>query len=239
LRSAPLKVVLLRRAERTMVEDSIILHRDDPNKDPLVGHVKVTREDWINVARHILVSEGISQVKILTISERLKVSRSSFYWYFESRKDLLDALLQEWESRNTKTIVDHCTMEANSIAASLCNFFKCFVNPDLFDKGLDFAVREWSRRDDKVRDLIDKADGKRLAAITHMFEKHDYEHADADVRARILYFMQLGYHALVDYEPMAERMKRMKGYLENFSGRPANPEDYAEFVDYANRFGDQ
>lgn len=221
-----------------MIEDSIILHRDDPDKAPLVGHVKVTREDWINVARHILVNEGISQVKILTISERLNVSRSSFYWYFDSRKDLLDALLLEWESRNTKTIVDHCEMDAQSIASALCNFFKCFVNPDLFDKGLDFAVREWSRRDERVRELIDNADAKRLASVTRMFERYGYEPKDADVRARILYFMQLGYHALVDYEPMSERMKRMKGYLENFSGRPATQQDYAEFVEYANRFGD-
>ena len=26
-----------------------VLHRDDPDKEPLVGHIKVTREDWLNV----------------------------------------------------------------------------------------------------------------------------------------------------------------------------------------------
>lgn len=222
-----------------MATATSLLHRDNPDKEPLVGNIKVTREDWLNAARHILITEGISQVKVLTISESLEVSRSSFYWYFNSRKDLLNALLDEWESRNTKTIIDHCTMEAKSIAAALCNFFKCFVNPELFDKGLDFAVREWSRRDKKVRALIDEADAKRLSAVTKMFENQDYDPADAEVRARILYFMQLGYHALVDYEPMDERMKRMKGYLENFSGRPATEEDFAEFLEYANRYGTQ
>jgi AcrR family transcriptional regulator len=37
----------------------------------------------------------------VALGARLGVSRSSFYWYFESRQDLLDALLDAWEVRNT------------------------------------------------------------------------------------------------------------------------------------------
>ncbi|MDJ0614931.1 MAG: TetR/AcrR family transcriptional regulator [Rhizobiaceae bacterium] len=216
-----------------MVDDVVVLHRDDPDKDPLVGHVKVTRQDWINVARHILVSEGISQVKILTISERLEVSRSSFYWYFESRNDLLDALLDEWENRNTATIVKNCGMKASGIGAAMCNFFRCFIDPELFDRGLDFAVREWSRRDTDVRNRIDKADEGRLTAIIQMFEAHGYGSYEADCRARILYFMQLGYHALDVNETMEVRMSRLQGYLDGFSGREIAPEEYQALVDFA------
>ncbi len=216
-----------------MVDDSIILHRDDPDKDPLIGHVKVTREDWLNVARHILINEGISQVKILTISERLDVSRSSFYWYFESRKDLLDALLGDWEKLNTATIVKHCELPAASIGSALCNFFRCFIDPDLFDRGLDFAVREWSRRDASVRERIDSADQKRVEAIINMFKAHGYETYEADCRARILYFMQLGYHALDVNETMDVRMSRLQGYLEGFSGREISPEEYQDLVAFA------
>jgi len=216
-----------------MAEETIILHRDDPDKDPLVGHVKVTRDDWINVARYILVNEGISQVKVLTISERLEVSRSSFYWYFESRTDLLNALLDDWEKRNTATIIKHCDMEAATIGIAICSFFRCFVDPHLFDRGLDFAVREWSRRDANVRKRIDVADEKRLAAITAMFERFEYEAYEADCRARILYFMQLGYHALDVNETMEVRMGRLQGYLQGFSGRDIKPEEYANLVEFA------
>ena len=38
-----------------------LLHRDDPDKDPLVGHVKVTRQDWLNMARNVLVTDGIGE----------------------------------------------------------------------------------------------------------------------------------------------------------------------------------
>ena len=215
-----------------MAKDSIVLHRDDPDKEPLVGHVKVTREDWINVARHILVSKGISQVKILTISERLAVSRSSFYWYFESRRDLLDALLDDWEARNTASIVAFCEKEARTIGIAMCNFFRCFIDPELFDRGLDFAVREWSRRDKGVRKRIDRADQERLASVTAMFERQGYDAYEADVRARIMYFMQLGYHALDVNESMDVRMTRLPGYLLGFSGREIEPEEYADFIEF-------
>lgn len=214
---------------------SPVLHRDDPDKTPLVGHIKVTREDWLNIARDILVQHGVAEVKILTLSERLQVSRSSFYWYFENRADLLDALLDEWAARNTATIVSHCDRPAPNITGALCNFFRCFVDPSLFDTGLDFAVREWSRRDAELRARVDAADAARLAAVIAMFQRYDYPPAEADARARIVYFMQLGYHAHEVNEPMDVRMSRLSPYLESFTGRDVDPAALADFLAFIDR----
>ncbi|WP_223425234.1 TetR/AcrR family transcriptional regulator [Tateyamaria pelophila] len=208
---------------------SPLLHRDDPEKEPLVGHVRVTREDWLNIARDVLVHHGAGEVKILTLSEKLKVSRSSFYWYFENRADLLNSLLDEWAARNTATIVTFCERPAPNISGALCNFFRCFVDPSLFDTGLDFAVREWSRRDDGLRARVHAADGARLDAVIAMFERFEYDPVEADARARIVYFMQLGYHALEVREPMDLRMSRLVPYIEGFTGRDVDPVTVSEF----------
>lgn len=210
-----------------------ILHRDDPEKDPLIGNIKVTREDWLNVARDLLVSDGVSEVKILGLGERLGVSRSSFYWYFKSRRDLLEALLAEWEARNTQVIVTHCRMPAATITEAVCNFFRCFMDPDLFDQGLDFAVREWARRDGSVRMRIDQADSARIAAVTGMFRCHGFGDQEADIRARILYFMQLGYHALDQAESIEVRLGRLEGYLFGFTGVRPQPAEVAALGAYA------
>ncbi|WP_323764946.1 TetR/AcrR family transcriptional regulator [Marinovum sp.] len=214
-----------------------LLHRDDPDKAPLTGHVKVTREDWLNVARDILVTDGVAEVKVLAIGTRLGVSRSSFYWYFKSRKDLLGQLLDDWEARNTARIEAHCAVEAATITAAVCSFFRCFMDPAQFDQGLDFAVREWSRRDGQVRRRIDLADKARIAAVTAMFARYGYDSYEADVRARILYFMQLGYHALDQTEPMADRLARTRGYLLGFTGQEADPQALAAFTAFAERLG--
>lgn len=218
-----------------IARETHILHRDDPGKDPLVGHVKVTRDDWLNVARDVLVSHGVGEVKIAALGQKLDVSRSSFYWYFKSRQHLLDALLKDWEARNTNTIIAAVARPAETITEAVCNFFRCFIDPAQFDQGLDFAVREWARRDEAVRQRIDAADAARLDAVTAMFERHGYSPGDADARARILYFMQLGYHALDLREPMDVRMSRIEGYVRGFTGQAPDAFAIATFRAFVNR----
>ena len=218
-----------------MTRAAPILHRDDPDKPPLSGATKVTREDWLAQARDLLVHDGVAEVKIARIGQNLDVSRSSFYWYFKNLDDLLSALLEEWEARNTKVILRHCALPAETITKSVCNFFLCFVDPNLFDQGLDFAVREWARRDPAVRARIDEADARRLDAVIAMYARHGYAPGDADTRARILYYMQLGYHALDVREPVETRIGRIEGYLHGFTGVAPAAEDMAELIATARR----
>ncbi|MEM7193332.1 MAG: TetR/AcrR family transcriptional regulator [Pseudomonadota bacterium] len=185
------------------------------------------------MARNVLVNEGVAEVKVLTLSNQLGVSRSSFYWYFKSRKQLLQALLDDWEQRNTQSIVNACDKSADSIGEAACNFFAAFLDADMFHCGLDFAVREWARRDKTVRTRIDVADKTRLNAITVMFARHGFSDYDAEIRARIIYYMQLGYHALDVREPMEERMNRLEGYLRGFTGEEPSPDLLAQYRRFA------
>jgi AcrR family transcriptional regulator len=36
------------------------------------------------------MAQGVDAVRVMPLSEALGVSRSSFYWYFKDRDDLLD-----------------------------------------------------------------------------------------------------------------------------------------------------
>jgi AcrR family transcriptional regulator len=216
---------------------SPVLHRDDPDKDPLSGHVKVTKQDWLNIARDVLVTDGIGQLKILGLANRMGVSRSSFYWYFKDRADLQSALLDEWETRNTAQIVVHCRMPSSSPTETVCNFFRCFVVAATFDRRLDFAIREWARRDVSLRARVDHADQSRISALTTAFERHGFAPEDADARARILYFMQLGYHALEIREDKDTRMSRLAPYIRGFTGQEPDPDALAAFLADVERLG--
>ncbi|MEM7469755.1 MAG: TetR/AcrR family transcriptional regulator [Pseudomonadota bacterium] len=199
----------------------------------LPGNTKVTRQDWLNVAMDLLISDGMSEVKVLTIGERLGVSRSSFYWYFKSRKDLLEQLLAEWERTNTGIMVAHSELPADDIVDALNNFFRCVVNPDGFNHQLDFAIREWARRDGAVRRVVDRSDAARQNAVARMFARHGYSEADADIRARVLYYQQIGYYALELNETLEDRLARVPGYLFAFTGVMPRQDQIDEFSDYA------
>ena len=202
-------------------------------KTALAGNTKVTREDWLTVAMDVLVSQGVQQVKVLTLGERLGVSRSSFYWYFKSRQHLLDELLDVWEGTNTGAIIAHTRQPAASITEAVCNLFRCFVNLDAFNHQLDFAVREWSRRSGAVRHIVDRSDKARLDAIREMFERHGYARDDATARARILYYMQIGYYALELQEPLDLRLAYAPNYLEGFTGQKPRQSEIEAWQAYA------
>lgn len=208
--------------------------QDDP-PSRAGGNMKVTREDWLRAAMDILIDRGVAEVKVLTIGEHLGVSRSSFYWYFKSRRDLLDSLITEWQNTNTGVLVQHAAMPAGTITAAVCNLFRCFVDPSLFNHRLDFAMREWARRDMQVRQAIDSSDVRRRLAIAEMFERYGYSAKEADVRARILYFMQIGYYALDLSESLEERLSRTEGYLLGFTGQHPRPEEVAALYDFVRR----
>ncbi|MDH3667207.1 MAG: TetR/AcrR family transcriptional regulator [Paracoccaceae bacterium] len=197
------------------------------------GNVKVTREDWLDLAARVLIEHGVSQVKVLTLANRLGVSRSSFYWYFQSRKDLLDQLLDRWEGQNTNAILDHAARPAGNICRAVMHLFECFIDPRQFDPRLDFAVREWARRSPDVRARLDAADAARVAAIRDVFLAHGFEEIEAFTRARIIYFMQIGYYALVENEPFDTRFSMLPHYLAAFTSEQPDPAEMWAFLETA------
>lgn len=213
-----------------------VLHRDDPDAEPLVGNIKVTRDDWLNVAMDVLISDGVEQVKVLNLAERMAVSRSSFYWYFKSRQELLDALLARWQATNTAALIAQTEAPAQTITAAVCNVHRCVVNTALFDTALDFAVRDWARRSGKVRRMLDQSDAKRLQALHAMFARFGYSADEAETRARVLYYMQIGYDLAQLNEPLATRLSLVPHYLNVFTGVEPRPEEIDEFSAYARRF---
>jgi AcrR family transcriptional regulator len=213
-----------------------ILRRDDPKAEPLVGNIKVTRDDWLNVAMDVLISDGVEQVKVLALAERMAVSRSSFYWYFKSRQDLLDALLKTWEQTNTAGLVGQAAVAADTITAAVLNVWRCSANPELFNTSLDFAVRDWARRSGPVRHLLDQSDGRRVEALKQMFQRYDYPEVEALARAKALYYMQLGYDMAGLNESGAYRLKMTPAYLKVFTGCEPRPGELEDFTAYSLQF---
>lgn len=209
--------------------------REAPEAEPAINSgrassVRTTHEDWLRTAMDTLISDGVEKVKVLTIAQKLNSSRSSFYWFFKSRKDLLDQLLEAWRSKNTRPLVERAERSAKTITEAVLNIFECWADEELFDTRLDFAVREWARRSGSVRRALDKADNQRLDAISQMFVRHGYDSHEAVIRARTLYFMQIGYFALDLQEPNETRLLYTQQYLLCLTGKTGNKEEIERFA---------
>jgi AcrR family transcriptional regulator len=204
-----------------------------PQRRTQSGNVKATPGDWLDLALTVLALEGVDHVTVLNLSERLGVSRSSFYWYFKNRDELLGALLDRWDELNTCSIVAQAEARATTVNEAVCNVFRCWINPTIFSRRLDFAVREWARRSAHVRKALDRSDRVRTEAIKALFVRFGYEDEDAFVRTRVLYYMQIGYYALDLREPIETRLNLTPHYLKAFTGVDPNPAEIGAFCAYA------
>jgi AcrR family transcriptional regulator len=184
-----------------------------------------SKEDWLNHAIRMLVSDGIDQVKIQVIARELNVSRSSFYWFFKSLKDLHDQLLDHWLRINTGPMIERANRPAPTIVRAIINVFECWTDNSLYDPKLDMAVRLWARRSDEVKAVVKLADSQRLEAMTSMFRRYGYEPEDALIRARVLYFTQIGHYTLEVDEDLDTRHGHVAAYVKSFSGQDPTEED--------------
>jgi AcrR family transcriptional regulator len=58
---------------------------------------RLTRDDWLDEAFKAVVDGGFDNVKVLSLAEKLKVTRGSFYWHFTDHADLIGSLLMRWK----------------------------------------------------------------------------------------------------------------------------------------------
>ncbi|MBI4935958.1 MAG: TetR/AcrR family transcriptional regulator [Actinobacteria bacterium] len=200
---------------------------------PSLPHTKVSRTEWIDAALQALTDQPIDQLKVLVLADTLGVARSSFYWYFSDRDELLAALLDIWE-HNTASIVERSGRTSASVASAVLGVFECWADDRLYNPVLDLAVRDWGRRDEAIAARVQHADDERVAALTAMFGRHGFTDADALVRARLLYHSQVGYYAVGTAETVATRLGYVPQYLRAMTGTDATQDELEAFEAFLN-----
>ncbi|MFO1060125.1 MAG: helix-turn-helix domain-containing protein [Dongiaceae bacterium] len=177
---------------------------------------------WLAAAREMLVADGVDQVRIDRIARRMGVTRGGFYWHFRDRQQLLDALLHDWEE---SCMIPFAAMAAAplDLESGILRLFSFWLEASDFNLRFDAAVRDWARKSDPVRAAVRRADERRVAFIRGLFAGAGYGEPEALVRARVLYYTQVGYHTLEVEETLAARTALASLYYAVFTGRPLDP----------------
>lgn len=186
-------------------------------------------ELWVTAAYEALIDQGIDAVKIQALGARLKLSRTSFYWFFKDRSALLAALIDMWAVRTTAPLVAAAQAYAETETEAMLNLIGCFLSDRTFDSRLEFAVRGWALRDADILQRLRAADAERLAALQNLLERWGHDAQDADVRARTIYLVQIGYFSMQTQETLDVRLRRVPNYVAIFTGRRPAPNELARF----------
>jgi len=202
--------------------NSLKVRTVDPAAPPL------GKADWIGAALECLVCDGIDAVQITRLAKVLDVSRGSFYWHFCDRKNLLDSMLNEWRAANLP-VIERELSSATSLSEGVLAFFAIWETSAQFSAELDHAVRNWARLDGDVLEMVRQEDSLRIAAIACLFSRFGFAEDEAAVRGRVLYFAQVGYHAMDVDDSMAERMNMLEHYYYTFTGQILDADVASEF----------
>ncbi len=188
-----------------------------------------SRALWLAAAREAFLDSGLDAVKIQPLALRLGLSRTSFYWFFPDRAALLDALLEDWEETNTGTLTAAAEAYAETIAEAVLNLIGVFLPGGGFESRLDFAVRGWAHQSEEAASRVNAADEIRLSAIRAMFARFGYAEGEADVRARTVYLVQIGYISMQVEEDLDTRLARIPDYVMSFTGTHATESELSRF----------
>lgn len=188
-----------------------------------------SQEGWLEAAYEALVESGVEAVKIQPLAKKLKLSRTSFYWFFEDREQLLAALIARWRDKNTGNLVSQSEAYAETVVEAILNVFDCWLDRALFDSQFEFAVRSWAIQSSDILAEVNAADQVRIEALTRMFVRFGFSDVTADVRARTLYLTQIGYISMQTAEDVATRLTRIPDYVEIFTGKAPRQRELDRF----------
>jgi AcrR family transcriptional regulator len=187
-----------------------------------------SRDGWLSAGYRALIENGVDAVKIMPLAKTLGLSRTSFYWFFQDRDALLNALLDLWNERTTRPLIDATRHDAATQAGAMLNVIGCFIS-DAFDSRLEFAVRSWALQDSAIAERVKDADALRIRALSDLLLSWGHDTMSADVRARTVYLVQIGYISMQSSEDLQTRLARIPSYVEIYTGTSLHPHEITRF----------
>ena len=156
----------------------------------------LSRQDWVDAARRMLIAKGVERVKVDALAKSLKITRGSFYWHFDGRQALLDAVLEDWRIRNTAPFLAVAADRRRSARERFHALVNIWLEEKDYSPAYDAAIREWARTSTGVARLVRRVDRQRIDLLATVYRDQGYEALEAEIRARITYFHQVGYYVL-------------------------------------------
>jgi AcrR family transcriptional regulator len=162
---------------------------------PPAAAPKLTRDDWLDAAFGAVVEGGFDAVRVLTLAQRLGVTRGSFYWHFADHAALVDALLQLWRERELQAERQFRADVSDDPRADLERLLQAALahaGADLENMRFELALRGLGRRDAKVAAMLAEIDGLRMALFVDMFKRLGQAAKNAGDLASLFYLCIVG-----------------------------------------------
>jgi AcrR family transcriptional regulator len=174
---------------------------------------RLRREDWVAAARKRLAESGVEAVGVAPLARELGVTKGSFYWHFKDRRELLDAVLDEWEAttdRVAASVPEEATPDERmeqflgAVTATAA---------DAEEAAVENAVLAWAQNDPAVAERVAAVERRRTANAERLLIELGLPPAEAASWADIGYMAYVGMVSRSSRDPRFRRWPQ-SDYLE-------------------------
>jgi len=178
---------------------------------------RLDRQAWIEAAFAQLGEAGVDAIRVEPLAKRLGITKGSFYWHFRDRDDLLAAVLEAWEDRETDHYIAAVEAAGGQPGERLRRLFRMIL-ADGAALAPELAIRDWARRDKRTAEAVLKIDTRRSAYLQDRFVEAGQPQGEAQARAALLYGLLMGEVMIRRRESPEERTARIDRALVLLTG---------------------
>jgi AcrR family transcriptional regulator len=173
---------------------------------------KRSRNDWVVAGLASLGEVGVDKVRVDRIAATLGVTKGSFYWHFKDRDELLAAMVDGWETRNTESVISRVDASGLDPRARALKLWEMTASGPGIQAEL--AIRDWARRSDTVAASVQKVDDRRLRYLESLLAELDVPQLEIPARSLLIYSLHLGGYLIATTRPTRTRRKVVADALD-------------------------
>ena len=168
------------------------------------AQARTPRGDWIAAGLNALARGGPEAVRVEPLARELGATKGSFYWHFDGRSALLEALLEDWEQSVVDDVIAQIDAGGGDARDRLRRLFALAGSRrDL--PAVELAIRDWARRDTGVARRLKRLDNRRFAYLRTLFSALTDDADDAEVRCTLAFALFVGHPLIAADHPGRKR----------------------------------
>ena len=148
------------------------------------GKEKTSQATWLDAALDLLAEEGIDNLTINKLSKKVGLAKTSFYWHFKNRDELIAMMLDYWIDQFTEILGSDTKFSEAPPREALLAMLKAIRSTE---RGkYELAFRAWAKNDKLVAEKVQFAHNKRMTLIKNLLGKLGFKGEELNARARVI-----------------------------------------------------
>ncbi|MBO6541637.1 MAG: TetR/AcrR family transcriptional regulator [Alphaproteobacteria bacterium] len=140
------------------------------------------KKDWLHAGQDILRAEGVDGISLKSLTDRLGVTKGSFYHHFKCLDDYLTDLANYFSGDHLALIFDQAREEAKGDPVAELESIRRIIEADDGYR-LMSAMRMWAKSNEVAAKSIEKLDDVARKNLVRIFRDMGFAPQDAKVRA--------------------------------------------------------